>query len=161
MFRRRRSLFFKVGLRIFRRRVSPLLTMPADRPIRWCIINLHRFSPLFDETVHNTIATMARFWIHCIFWTIAALPVQSMVDVIFSVGTLTYCHECGSVWTTHRPVYEHAPAILAAPAVYCIHGRIIHQARGCQTVQNVNEKHAPSPSAATANMHWPSNCSNF
>jgi len=33
----------------------------------------------------------------------------------------------------HRPVYEHAPAILAAPAVYCIHGRIIHQARGRQT----------------------------
>jgi len=46
---------------------------------------------------------------------------------------------------------NHAPAILAKPAVYCIHGRIIHQARGRQTVSNVNEKHAPSPSAATAN----------
>ena len=35
---------------------------------------------------------------------------------------------------------NHAPAILAAPAIYCIHGRIIHQARGRQTVQNVSEK---------------------
>jgi len=57
--------------------------------------------------------------------------------------------------------YEHAPAILATPAIYCIHGRIIHQARGRQTVPNVNEKHAPSPSAATANTPRPSNCSNF
>ena len=51
---------------------------------------------------------------------------------------------------------NHAPAILAAPAVYCIHGRIIHQARGRQTVQNVPKKHAMSPSAATAKTHWPS-----
>ena len=56
---------------------------------------------------------------------------------------------------------NHAPAILAAPAAYCIHDRIIHQARGHQTVQNVSEKHAPSPSAATSNTHRPSNCSNF
>jgi len=41
---------------------------------------------------------------------------------------------------------NHAPAILAAPAVYYIHGRIIHQARGCQTIQTVNEKQAPPPS---------------
>ena len=40
---------------------------------------------------------------------------------------------------------NHAQAILAAPAVYCIHGRIIDQATGRQTVPNVNEKHAPSP----------------
>ena len=46
---------------------------------------------------------------------------------------------------------NHAPAILAAPAVYCIHGRIIDQARNRQTIQNVSEKHAPSPSAATGN----------
>jgi len=38
---------------------------------------------------------------------------------------------------------NHAPAVLAAPAVYCIHGRIIHQAKYCQTVQNVNEKYTP------------------
>ena len=44
---------------------------------------------------------------------------------------------------------NHALAILAAPAVYCIHGRIIHQARSRQTVQNVNEKHA-----ATHHPHW-------
>jgi len=56
---------------------------------------------------------------------------------------------------------NHAPAILATPAIYCIHGRIIRQARGRQTVPYVNEKHAPSPSAATANTHRPSNCSNF
>jgi len=49
---------------------------------------------------------------------------------------------------------------MAAPAGYCMHDRIIHQARGCQTVQNVSEKHAPSPSAAIANTHRPSNCSN-
>jgi len=61
----------------------------------------------------------------------------------------------------HRPVYEHAPVILAAPAVYCIHGRIIDQAKNHQAVQNVTEKHAPSLSAATANTHRPSNCSNF
>jgi len=75
---------------------------------------------------------------------------------------------------------NHAQAILAAPAVYCIHGRIIHQARGRLTVQNVTEEHTryrafslpgqfaprselawerkgceshtPSPLAATANM---------
>ena len=35
--------------------------------------------------------------------------------------------------------------MLAAPAVYCIHGCIIGQATGRQTVPNVNEKHAPSP----------------
>jgi len=45
---------------------------------------------------------------------------------------------------------NHAPAVLAAPALYCIHGRIIHQAKDCQSVQNVNEKYTPSPSAATA-----------
>ena len=56
---------------------------------------------------------------------------------------------------------NHALAILAAPAVYCMHGRIIDRARNRQTVQNVSEKHAPSPSAATANTHRPSNCSNF
>jgi len=55
---------------------------------------------------------------------------------------------------------NHAPAILATPAVYSVHGHIIHQARGRQTVPNVNEKHAPSL-AATANTHRPSNCSNF
>jgi len=44
---------------------------------------------------------------------------------------------------------KRAPAILAAAAVYCIHGR----SRGRQTVQNVSEKHALSPSASTANMH--------
>jgi len=55
----------------------------------------------------------------------------------------------------------HAPAILAAPAVYCIHGHIIDQARNRQTVENVSEKHVPSLSAATANTHRPSNCSNF
>jgi len=27
---------------------------------------------------------------------------------------------------------------------------IIHQARGCETVQNVSEKHSPSPSAVIA-----------
>ena len=54
---------------------------------------------------------------------------------------------------------KHAPAVLAAPAVYCIHGHIVHQAKDRQTVQNVNEKYTPSPSAATANMHRPSNCS--
>jgi len=53
--------------------------------------------------------------------------------------------------TSRTGQYEHAPAILVAPAVYCIRSRIIHQARGRQTVPNVNEKHAPSPSAATAN----------
>ena len=42
----------------------------------------------------------------------------------------------------HWPVYEHAPAIMAGPAVYCIHGRFIRQARGRQTVLNVNEKQA-------------------
>jgi len=55
----------------------------------------------------------------------------------------------------------HAPAILAAPALCCMHGRIIHHARGRQTVQHVSEKRAPSPSAATANTHRPSNCSNI
>jgi len=54
---------------------------------------------------------------------------------------------------------KHAPAVLAAPAVYCIHGHIVHQAKDRQTVQNVNEKYTPSPSAATANTHRPSNCS--
>ena len=54
---------------------------------------------------------------------------------------------------------KHAPAVLAAPALYCIHGRSIHQAKDRQTVQNVNEKYTPSPPAATANTHWPSNCS--
>jgi len=53
------------------------------------------------------------------------------------------------VWGPYKPrtgrtgqCVNHAPAILAAPAVYCIRGRIIglHQARGRQTVQNVNEK---------------------
>jgi len=63
-------------------------------------------------------------------------------------------HTPASVWTIHL-------AILAASAVECIHGGIIHQARGCQTVQNVSEKHAPSELAATANMHRPSKCSNF
>ena len=46
-------------------------------------------------------------------------------------------------------------------AFYRRPGRIIHQAMGHQTVQNVSEKHAPSLSAATANTHQPSNCSNF
>jgi len=42
-FRRHRNLFFKVRLQIFRRRVlASFFTMPADTPIRWCIINLHR-----------------------------------------------------------------------------------------------------------------------
>jgi len=50
---------------------------------------------------------------------------------------------------------KHASAVLATPAVYCI----IHQAKDRQTAQNVNEKYTPSPSAATANTHWPSNCS--
>jgi len=50
---------------------------------------------------------------------------------------------------SHRPVYEHVPAILAAPAKYCIHGLIVHHTRGRQTVQNVNQKHAPSLSATT------------
>ena len=43
-------------------------------------------------------------------------------------------------------------------------GRILYTwpyTRGRQTVQNVNEKPAPSPSAATGNTHRPSNCSNF
>ena len=40
---------------------------------------------------------------------------------------------------------NHAPAVLATPAVYCVHGRIIHQAKDRQTVQNVNEKYTPSP----------------
>jgi len=66
-------------------------------------------------------------------------------------------------WFIHRPVWlvrglyrpavrglykphtgqcmSHAPAILAAPAVCCIHGHVIHQASGHQTFQNVNEKH--------------------
>jgi len=54
---------------------------------------------------------------------------------------------------------NHAPTVLAAPAVYCVHGRIIHQAKDRQTVQNVNEKYTLSPSAATANTHRPPNCS--
>ena len=80
---------------------------------------------------------------------------------------------CGSLIPPFKPKLtlilrvriDHAPAILAALAVYCIHGCIMHQAGGHQTVQNVNEKHAPSPLAGTANMHqlccqtigsWPS-----
>ena len=55
---------------------------------------------------------------------------------------------------------NHAPAILAASAIYCVHGRVVHQARGRQTVQNINKKHTLSPSAATS-AHQPSNCSNF
>jgi len=54
---------------------------------------------------------------------------------------------------------KHEPAVLAAPALYCIHGCIIHQVKDHQTVQNVNEKYTPSPSASTANTHRPSNCS--
>jgi len=54
---------------------------------------------------------------------------------------------------------NHAPAVLAAPGLYCIHGRIIYQAKDRQAVQNVTEKYAPSPSATTANTHRPSNCS--
>jgi len=56
---------------------------------------------------------------------------------------------------------NHAPAILAAPAVYGIHGPITHQARGHQTIQNVNEKHTSSPLAATSNRHQTLNSSNF
>jgi len=37
---------------------------------------------------------------------------------------------------------NHAPAILATLTLYCIHRHIIHQARGRQTVENVNAKHA-------------------
>jgi len=53
---------------------------------------------------------------------------------------------------------NHAPAILAAPAAYCIHSRIIDQARNRQTVQNVSEKHAPSPLAATAGKGYFAEC---
>jgi len=38
---------------------------------------------------------------------------------------------------------NHAPAILAAPAVYRIHCRIIRQARGRQAVQNVGHMLIP------------------
>ena len=47
-----------------------------------------------------------------------------------------------TVWRLHCKPTSHT---------YCIHTRIIHQARGRQTVQNINEKHASSPSVATAN----------
>jgi len=30
------------------------------------------------------------------------------------------------------------PCINHAPAIHCTHGHIIQQAKGCQTVQNVN-----------------------
>jgi len=93
--------------------------------------------------------------------TLHWLPVRERVT--FKTAVLVW--KC-RVRINHAPaapasVWTYAPAILAAPAVYCIHGRIIDQARGRQTVQNVNGKHAPSPSAATANTHQPSNCSNF
>ena len=45
-----------------------------------------------------------------------------------------------SVRTLQRPVYE---PVNHAPAVYCIHGRIMHQISGHQTVQNVKSMHRP------------------
>ena len=38
--------------------IRPMLTMPADRPIRWCIINLYRY--LYHQTVcHRNIQGMS------------------------------------------------------------------------------------------------------
>jgi len=52
-----------------------------------------------------------------------------------------------TVWRLHCKPTSHT----GRTVTYCIHTRIIHQARGRQTVQNINEKHASSPSVATAN----------
>jgi len=49
---------------------------------------------------------------------------------------------------------NHALAILAAPVVYCIHGRIIHRASK-QTLQNGNEKHTPSQWLPQQTRLWP------
>jgi len=43
-----------------------------------------------------------------------------------------------TLYTGTGQCMNHAPAVLAAPVAYCIHGRIIHQAKNRQTVQNVN-----------------------
>jgi len=61
---------------------------------------------------------------------------------------------CVSLWVDCR-VDCRATIARSAIVAYCI----IHQAKDRQTVRNVNEKYTPSPSAATANTHWPSNCS--
>jgi len=50
----------------------------------------------------------------------------------------------------HRSCWPHRP--------YTVY-MAVHQAKDRQTVQNVNEKYTPSPSAAAANAHRPSNCS--
>ena len=74
----------------------------------------------------------------------------------------TWVWPVGGQWVggTLSVSLNNALSILAAPAMCCIRDRIIHKAMGHQTVQNV-KKHAPSPSAATANMHRLPNCTNF
>jgi len=63
-------------------------------------------------------------------------------------------------FTTFRIPYS-AFRKIPLPAVYCIHAVLYTKQGAVKLSPNVNEKHAPSPSAATANTHRPSNCSNF
>jgi len=57
----------------------------------------------------------------------------------------------GQCMNMHWPYWPHRPHTVYMSVLYTKQG-------GHQTV---NEKHAPSPLAATANAHRPSNCSNF